>query len=181
MVGVPVTSLSPAPGVSGSTTGNSTGNSSVSGNATAPPPVPSGGVTGAIGSLPRIVVTTQPLSQSQMTVLNRAGVVLVSLCEQPVAGQVAGTPAVPGISAMQKVLSDYASGRTQSSVIASATPPLITLDGQQVPSSVQNQVNSVELSVEGQSALLQTAWRGLPQQLQATWSPIAVQASRVGS
>ncbi|WDL97325.1 hypothetical protein [Alicyclobacillus sp. ALC3] len=181
MVSVPVTSLSAGQGVSGSTTGNSIGNSTVPGNTTAPPSLSSGSTTGATGSLPRIVVTTQSLSQSQMTTLRTAGVVLISLCEQSATGQVAGEPAVPGISAMQKVLSDYVSGRSQSSVITSATPPLITLDGQRVPSSVQNQVNSVELSVEGQASVLQSAWRGIPSQLQTTWSPIALQASGVGS
>lgn len=164
----------------GNITGNSTGNSVLSGlggTSTQTPP----GLTGLNPPFPRVVVSTQPLNPSQMATLKAAGVLVVSLCEQIDGNNIAGEPAVPGIDAMEQVFTDYSSHRQGSSVIASTSAPLIAFDDKQVPSAVQSEVTSVELSLPSQVTPLRNGWRTLPTQLQSTWAPIVAQAGRTPS
>lgn len=181
MTNVPIAALSAV--AVGTGLGNATGGlstSSANQSAAAQSSGTQNGLTSAPGistaALPRVLVTTQPLSAIQWARLKSAGVHVVSLCTQPAGIGVAGVPAVPGIRAMQQVMNDFAGRVALASTLRSLSAPLIAMDGAQVTAPEQSAVNTVELSLQAQSIGLQQVWRDVPTAARSTWSTIASQA-----
>ncbi|MDQ0189289.1 hypothetical protein JI721_00110 [Alicyclobacillus cycloheptanicus] len=160
MVPVSALPLTAGTGASAASSGSQTGSTAVSGSAAAD-----------IGTIPKILVVTRPLSSAEWRYASQNGIAIVSLCAQPEA-LAAVAPVVPGMDALQQSFRNFAKSRWSAGTLQSMSAPFVSLNSSQIPASISDSVDAMELSVQQGTLSLSSSWTMVPQTVRAAWGPI---------
>lgn len=123
--------------------------------------------------LPSLVITPRPLTESEWQIVQSRGVQVISLCSQTVNPWVLGEPQVPSAETLDQDFRALANSTWKPGTTQTRQTPLIWMNQNLVPQSVQSTVESVSKNIENQSIDV-NQWGLVPANVQQEWNAIVM-------
>lgn len=129
--------------------------------------------------LPKLVVTTRPLSDQEAQTMKAGGVTVLSLCSQSTTTVVA-RPMLPDMNSLQPDLDAFVKTTWQAGTVTSTRPPYVWTNPDVVTSDLTTNVANVELELQNSPFNVASSWQRIPSQVRQLWSVIPGLTNPVG-
>lgn len=121
--------------------------------------------------LPKLVLTTRPLTTQELQTLKTAGTDVISLCAQSETS-FAAKPVLPDSSVLAPDFRAVVNMNWQAATVMTRQPPFVWTNSDVVPADLITNVSNVEAGLQAGPVNVQASWQRIPSQIRQLWSSI---------